>query len=213
MKRYICILAALAVCAAVLPAAADGEDWQAGYRRLIETGGYNDVLQAPEEEYSGILAERDTAWDAFILYDFEDDGVPELIVRTDYAIEQADVFTWTGEGAALAGTMGGENFFQGFLWYPEVPQAGPITLSGGPVMTIDSYVLRDGRLERTALGRTEVDAEGMETVSVRLDAGDEVLRDLLYGTLADGNDDAEWLEDGVLLGDLKNRGEWERLFR
>ena len=213
MKRYICILAALAVCAAVLPAAAGGEDWQAGYRRLIETGGYNDVLQAPEEEYSGILAERDTAWDAFILYDFEDDGVPELIVRTDYAIEQADVFTWTGEGAALAGTMGGENFFQGFLWYPEVPQAGLITLSGGPVMTIDSYVLRDGRLERTALGRTEVDAEGMETVGVRLDAGDEVLRDLLYGTLADGNDDAEWLEDWVLLSDLKNRGEWERLFR
>ncbi len=212
MRRLFCILAALTLCAAVPPAAAAGEGWQAGYRRLIETDGYNGFLQAPEEEYSGILAERDTAWDAFILYDFEDDGVPELIVRSDYAVEQADVFTWDGEGAVWAGTMGGENFFQGFLWYPGYPQAGLLTLSGGPVMTIDAYFLRDGRLERTALGRTEVDSEGMETVGIRLDAGDETLHDLLYGTLADGNDSAEWLEDWVSLRELTDRGEWERLF-
>ena len=215
LKRYFCILllAALTACAAILPAAAGGEDWQAGYRQLIGTGRYDDYLQNPDEDYGVMLAERDRAWDSFILHDFERDGIPELIIRADYAIEQADVFTWNGEDAAWAGTMGGENFFQGFLWYPEDPQAGLITLSGGPVMAIDSYVLRDGKLERTALGRTEADPEGMETAGVILDAGGEKLRNLLYGTLAGGADAAEWLENWVSLSELINQGEWERLFR
>ena len=212
MKRIICALTALALCAAVLPVAAEG-DWQAGYRQLIETGGYGDYLQAQEEEYSGLLAEREADWDSFILYDFGDDSVPELIVRTDYAIEQADVFTWNGESVCWAGTMGGHNFFQGMLWYPEVPQAGLVTLSGGPAMEIDVYVLRNGRLEGTALGRTKVDAEGMDTVGIDLEKDGGLLADLLYGTLVSGDDKAEWLEEWIPLEALLGKEEWERLFR
>ena len=190
-----------------------GGDWQEAYKQLIASGQYDLYLSNPNPEYNSMLAERDKQYDSFLLYDFDDNGIPELIVWTMYGIEQADVFTWNGSSAVWAGMMGGDNFFQWIIEYPEYPQAGLITLMGGPAMVIDSYSLNGTVLTKREIGRTMVDSEGMETVGITMYVNDATLYSLLYDTTVNEYGSESWLEGWVQQYELVNQGYWEALFQ
>ena len=212
MKRVFSILAVLVMCAAFCAASAEA-DWQSAFRELIETGEYESYLSNPDMEYNNMLLDRDAEWDRFALYDFDDNGIPELIVLSEYGLEQADVFVWNGSRALWAGMVGGENFFQGFMEYPEYPPAGLIALMGGPAMEIYCCTLSDGKLVVTEAGRTTVDSEGMETVGINMYTDDSRLSSLLYASLVSYDGSEVFLEDWASLDELVNQGQWDLLFR
>ena len=188
--------------------------WQAEYRQLISSGQYDLYLSNPNGEYNSMLQTRERSWDSFILYDIDGNGIPELIVLTEYALEQADVFTWTEYGVSWAGRMGGENFFQFLFHYPEYPQAGLLTAEGGPAMKIRSFTLDGTTLQEQIVGMTEVDWEGMETTGINMYISNDTLYRLLYDTMTGtGTDRSVYLEDWCNLNDLVNNASWDKLFR
>jgi hypothetical protein len=190
------------------------QGWQAEYRQLISSGQYDLYLSNPNGEYNSMLQTRERKWDSFILHDIDGNGIPELIVLTMYAMEQADVFTWTEYGVSWAGRMGGENFFQFLFHYPVYPQAGLLTAEGGPAMKIRSYTLDGTILREQVTGMTEVDWEGMETTGISMYVSNDTLYRLLYDTMTGtGTDRSVYLEDWCSLEDLVNNAAWDRLFR
>ena len=131
-----------------------------------------------------------------------------------YALEQADVFTWTEYGVSWAGRMGGENFFQFLFHYPVYPQAGLLTAEGGPAMKIRSYTLSGTTLQEQIIGMTEVDWEGMETTGIDMYTSNDTLYRLLYDTMTGtGTDRSVYLEGWCSLEDLVNNAAWDKLFR
>ena len=188
-------------------------DWQGAYKQLIATGQYAAYLFNPDPEFNGMLQDRDRTWDSFILYDLDRDGVPELLVWTMFGLEQVDVFTWNGSNAVWVGRIGGDNFFQGFLYYSGYSQPGLVTLLGGPAMEIEFYTVDGVRLVRTEVGRTNVDSEGMETTGITMKLDDPMLYQLLYGTLVSGMDASTFLSDWCTLDDLVYKDDWSLLFR
>ncbi|MBQ7182474.1 MAG: hypothetical protein IJR97_00680 [Clostridia bacterium] len=138
------MLCAFALAAGEPCAAASGNAWQQACRQLITSGDYQSFLSpnVPEaygerSEWLIIFNDRDTAWDAFALHDMDGDGTPELIVRTEYGMEQADVFTFSSGRPVLMGTMGGDNFFQDIIYYDNFGYRGLFTVMGGPAMTVE----------------------------------------------------------------------------
>ena len=188
-----------------------GQGWQAAYRQLISSGMYGYYLYNPNAEFNGMLQSRERAYDCFLLHDLDRDGIPELLVLTQFGPEQADVFAWNGTDAVWTGRMGGDNFFQYFLYYPSYPSAGLITLTGGPAMNIEAYRLSGLALQKTYVGGTSVDSEGMETTGIHMNVSDNTLYGLLYGTLVSGGDTAVYLDGWVPLSQLNN-GNWQLLF-
>ena len=188
-----------------------GQEWQAAYKQFISSGQYDLYILNPNDEYNRMLAERDRQWDSFILHDIDGNNVPELIVWSTYGIEQADVFTWN-KGIFWLGRIGGENFFQGFFSYAQYPQAGLITLEGGPAMKIRAFKYKNMQTQEQTVGMTTVDSEGMETTGITMYINDGTLFQLLYGTLIQG-DWSALLDNWCTLYSLQNENRWELLFR
>ena len=167
--------------------------WQTAYQYFIQSGEYDRVISAPVSEYRGMLAERDKQWDCFAVYDMNGDGIQELIVMTDYSIEQADVFTWADDAIRWLGTMGGDNFFQMIICYDDPRYPGLYTVMGGPAMNIDEYTMGPYGLNHRRVATTSVDSEGMETVGVNMKVSDDGLYQLLRGSFLSGQDRAKTL--------------------
>ena len=189
-----------------------GTDWQTACRQFISSGQYDQYIRNPDAEFNQMLLERDRNWDGFILHDMDGNGIPELLVWTSFGPEQADVFLLGGSGISWAGRMGGEDFFQMFLSYPQYPQAGLITAEGGPAMRIRSYTLAGSQLTEQPVGMTTVDSEGMETTGITMNINDGTLFQLLYGTLVQGDESAV-LDGWVSRENLMNQNAWNELFR
>ena len=113
------------------PGSGGGDGWKSAYRTFFVSGEYQRGLQAADLEYAEIFAERDTQWDSIALHDMDGDGMPELVIRSDYAIEQADVFACRDGSIVHAGTMGGDNFFQWIISYRDSGYRGLFTVMGG----------------------------------------------------------------------------------
>ncbi len=160
------------------------KDWEYAYKSFISTGDYRKYLRVANPEYSNMFYERSLEWDSFSSYDFDQDGTPELLIRSDYSIEQVDVFSYRNGSVHWAGTMGGNNFFQTILSYNRAGYIGKLyTFSGGPVMEIDEYRIINHELIKLPIGRTQVNSSGDETIGVTLYASDHDLEQLLLGTL------------------------------
>ena len=186
--------------------AAGRPDWQTFYQYFIQSGEYSRVLSTPVNEYRGMLMERDKQRDCFAVYDMNRDGVPELLVMTEYGgIEQADVFTWSNGAVRWLGTMGGNNFFQMIICYNDSRYPGLYTVMGGPAMKVDEYTMDQwGGLQHRYVAMTSVDSEGMETVAVNMQVSDDGLYQLLRGSLLSGPDQAQtiiWMGASELQSD------------
>ena len=169
-------------------------DWQGVYRELIETREYNAFLRAGNPEYAQMLYDRDPSWDSFTVYDLNQDGTPELLIRIDYAIEQIDVFSCESGQAHWVGTMGGDNFFQSVLCYDRAGIPGRlITLEGGPMMKIAEYQIGNAGLIKRKIGCTRVDWDSEETIGIEMYEYDSSLEALLTASLVSGQDQAEHL--------------------
>ena len=172
-------------------AAADGS-WRTAYRTLMTTRAYRDDIRAADPMFGDALADRDEygVSEIFSLYDIDRDGTPELIVTTVYGVEQADVFTCADGKVRWLGTMGGDNFFQFMFGYEGRPCL--FAAMGGPAMSIDAYTVENGSLVRSAVGRTEVNAEGDDIVGLFMYVDDDALYQLLRATfLGEGTDTAD----------------------
>ena len=181
-------------------------DWQTFYQYFIQSGEYSKVLSTPVSEYRGMLMERDQQWDCFAVHDMNGDGIPELIVMTEYGgIEQADIFTWSDGAVRRLGTMGGDNFFQMIICYADPRYPGLYTVMGGPAMKVDEYTIdQQGKLQHRYVAMTSVDSEGMETVAVNMKVSDDGLYQLLRGSLLSGPDEAQtlvWMRTSELQSD------------
>ena len=220
-KRKILCAAAVMLVIALLAADAcfaAGSKWQQVYRQLITSGDYQTYLSpnvpaswGEQAEWKSIFYGRDTAWDAFALHDLDGDGTPELIVKTEYAMEQADIFTVVSGRAVRLGAMGGDNFFQDIIYYDNFGYRGLFTVMGGPMMTITRYTLSGGSLSRQDIGTTQVDANGDYTVGIRMEVRDSALYDLLYGTFVGYRDVSRslvWFRSS----DLKKDSDWTVFF-
>ena len=188
-----------------------GAEWQAAYKQFISSGQYDSDLYNPNGEYNRMLRDRDKQWDSFLLHDIDGNNVPELIVWTNYGLEQADVFTWNN-GVFWLGRIGGDNFFQGFFSYAQYPQAGLIILEGGPAMKIHAFKCSNMQASEQVVGMTTVDSEGQETTGITMYINDGTLFQLLYSTLIQGNWSAS-LDNWCTLSSLKNDNQWGRLFQ
>ena len=176
---------------AVFGGAAANEDWRTAYRAFTASGEYRDYIQPVDPLFNDTFADRDEygVWENFSLGDIDLDGTPELIVTSIYGLEQADVFTFTGGQVRHLGVMGGDNFFQIMFSYEGRPCL--YAAMGGPAMTIDAYTVENGALIRAAAARTEVNADGDDTVGITMYTDDDALRRLLEGTfLGKGTDEA-----------------------
>ena len=132
--------------------------------------------------------------ESIALHDMDGDGTPELVIRSDYAMEQADVFAYRDGSIVHAGTMGGDNFFQWIISYRDSGYRGLFTVMGGPVMRITQYTLSDGSLHRQEVGDTVVGRNGDETVGIRMYTDDGDLYQLLYNSFVGGRDVSRPLE-------------------
>ena len=162
-------------------------------------------------EWLIIFNDRDTAWDAFALHDMDGDGTPELIVRTEYGMEQADVFTFSSGRPVWLGTMGGDNFFQDIIYYDNFGYRGLFTVMGGPAMTVERYTFESGRFTRQKVARTQPDADGDDTVGVHMDVKDDALYDLLVGTFVRHRDVSRSLV-WFVRDDLAKESDWTMFF-
>ena len=217
MKKPIrCLITATVLAIVMLggTAFASGRpEWQTFYQYFIQSGEYSKVLSTPVSEYRSMLMERDTQWDCFAVHDMNGDGIPELLVMTEYGgIEQADIFTWSDGAVRWLGTMGGNNFFQMIICYHDARYPGLYTVMGGPAMKIDEYTLDQwGGLQHRYVAMTSVDSEGMETVAVNMQVSDDGLYQLLRGSLLSGPDQAQtivWMRTSELQSDSA----WTLLF-
>ena len=216
VKRIAACFLLLALLLSALSVPALGEsDWQPAYRIFISTGVYLPFIHATDPVFTEIIAERDPAWDQFSLCDINQDGIPELLILTEYAgIEQVDVFAFDGARPVWKGTMGGNNFFQMVLSYDRSGLPGAVyALMGGPAMTLEEYRLVPAGLVKRVMGQTKVDADGMTLSALNMYEDDPQLERLVGLTLdgrTDGSEYLTWyrLEDlqgspgwGALLGD------------
>ena len=186
------------------------EEWPYAYKYFISSGKYDAAIQNPNRETQGMLQERDRQLDSFILQDLDGNYIPELIVWTSFGLEQADVFTWIDGEVTWVGRIGGDNFFQGFLSYEQYPQAGLITLEGGPAMKIRAFTIDETHMQEQLIGETLVDSEGMETTGIRLYSPGGTLAQLLENTLV-GGDLSAMLTGWCTLGMLKDDNQWDQL--
>ena len=207
-KMSRCLLTVIVLAAVMLgstASAAGRPDWQAFYQYFIESGEYSKVLSTPKSEYMGILMERDQQWDCFAVHDMDRDGIPELLIMTEYGgIEQVDVFTWSNDKVRWLGTMGGDNFFQMIICYSDPDYPGLYTVMGGPAMKVDECTMGERELQHRYVAMTSVDSEGMETVAVNMQVRDDRLYQLLCGSLLSGPDEAQtivWMRAPELQSD------------
>ena len=173
--------------------------WQARYRTFFVNGEYLASLSPAVSNKNDLAAfaeafrTRNTQYDTAALCDMDGSGVPELIILTAYAYEQADVFTFAGGQVKHLGTMAGDNFFQDILSLSAYGYPGLFTLMGGPAMTIAHYTVSGGNLFRRSVGATLVNSDGDATVGLRMDFSDNALYVLLYGDLVGGQHHAQSL--------------------
>jgi len=189
------------------------KDWEYAYRSFISTGEYRNYLRVENPEYSDMFYERNTEWDSLSAYDFDQDSVPELLIRSDYSIEQVDVFSYRNGSVRWVGTMGGSNFFQTILSYDRAGFNGRLyTFSGGPAMEIDEYKVINEELIKLPIGRSQVNSNGDETIGVSMFVSDYDLEQLIRGTLfINGNDQGEHLR-WFSRNSLSSESNWNDLF-
>ncbi len=185
--------------------------WKSAYRQFFTSGSYKNYIRAVDPEYAGMLAERDTQWDSIALHDMDGDGTPELIIRSDYAVEQADVFVYQNGNVYWVGTMGGDNFFQWIISYRDSGYRGLFTVMGGPAMSITRYTLANGTLNRQDIARTMVDNNGDYTIGIQMYMNDSTLYQLLYNTFVSGRDVSSPLEWYGRSG-LNSDSDWNAFF-
>ena len=152
---------------------------------------------------------RDKQWDAYTAYDLNLDNIPELLIRTDYAIEQVDVFTYSNGNILWMGTMGGDNFFQTILSYDGAGIRGKLyTFMGGPAMQISEYQMTEAGLKKRSIGYSQVDSEGQETVGLIMYESDNYLEQLLRGTLLqkDFGEHLSWINR------MNAESNWDQVF-
>lgn len=188
-----------------------GTAWAGAYRQFFTGGTYRQYIRSVSPEWADMVNGRDTQWDCASLYDMDANGVPELIVRSDYGIEQADVFTFSGGQVLWLGTMGGDNFFQDVFCYSGAYRTGLYIAQGGPAMRIRGYRLENGRILTTEVATTMVNADGDETIGVRMNVNDDTLYALLYGTFVGGPDTSRSLP-WYRSGNLQNDSDWLALY-
>ena len=143
MKRCTFILARMAmVCILVCvgffscPMIASGENSLLNnYKFFVESGEYDRYVRAGNPEFTEMFYERDKSMDSFAFFDFNSDRVPELLIRSDFGLEQADVFSAHAGKITWEGTIGGDNFFNWFVEYKQNGFDGKLyVFSGGPAM-------------------------------------------------------------------------------
>ena len=210
-KRFLCIVAAVLLL--VFTGTACGESaWQSAYQNAILTGDYAAYIHAPNAVFTEEVYSRDKSWDLFALCDINQDGIPELLVRIDYGVEQADVFTYENGRVLWKGTIGGDNFFQAVLCYEEAGLPGAIyALMGGPGIEIDEYRLVEAGVVKRVMGYTLVDEDGMTLPAVEMLEQDPVLEQLIVSTLEENTDGSEYLE-WLNLSDLQGEPGWSAFF-
>lgn len=193
------------------PTAAAG--WGSAYRSLITSRQYtayqHSVLSDPA--YEEMLQSRDQSLDCFALYDFNHDGTPELLVVAVYGFEQADVFTCQNGSVVWLGVMGGDNFFQDFLYLSNASYPGLYTLTGGPAMDVTAYWLYDTTLSRQTVARTLVNSEGDDTIGIQMTVADSDLQQLLYDRLVTGTVPMRTLNT-YSLSDLTTDAQWNAFY-
>lgn len=134
-----------------------------------------------------MLNGRNTQYDSFAIHDIDRNGTPELLVLSTYGPEQADIFAWNGSSVTWIGMMGGDNFFQDIIYYPTQPYPVLFALTGGPAVNIDAYSIQQGWVDKSSVGYTQVDSNGMP-YGIQMYHEDSTLYQLLYGTLIGGQD-------------------------
>ena len=211
LRRLLSAMMLIVLLAAGNAAAAGRLDWQTFYQYFIQSEEYARVISSPVNEYRGMMMDRDRKWDSFAVHDMNRDGIPELIVRTDYGIEQADVFTWTNDSVRWLGTMGGDNFFQTIICYNDPHYPGLYTVMGGPAMKIDEYTYDSRGLQHRYVAMTTVDRNGEETTGVGMKVSDNGLYQLLRGSFVSGNDQAQSLV-WTRAADLTSESAWTLFF-
>lgn len=187
------------------------EPWVSAYRQFFTSGTYKQYIQSTNSEWAGMLNARDTQWDTASLYDMDANGIPELIIRVDYGIEQADIFTYSYGQILWLGTMGGDNFFQDMFYYPGSSNAGLLAAMGGPAMKIWSYKLVGGRFTGSATAETIINADGDDTIGVRMNTNDNTLHNLLWGTFV-GNQDTSVSLPWYRSANLQRDDDWAVLW-
>ena len=189
------------------------EDWRNAYRSFITTGEYGRYLRVENPEYADIFYGRSTEWDSFGVYDMDLDGVPELLIRSDYSIEQIDVFSYKNDSVRWTGTMGGSNFFQTIVSYDGAGVRGKLyTFAGGPAMEIEEYRLANGGLVKLPVGRSQVNSTGDDTTGITMYVSDSGLEQLLRGTLFIGGTDRGERIRWFPRSSLSSESDWNDLF-
>ena len=169
------------------------------YRSFVSNGQYQQYLRNGDKDFNLMLQERDKNWDRFALYDMDQDGSPELFVYSEYGVEQIDVFTCANGQVQWIGKMGGDNFFQWIFLLPGRTEV--FATIGGPAMEIDAISYRQGIFQKTIVGNTMVDSEGMNTTGIKMYISDNALYQTLYEMLVEERDYAQifnWVSAGQL---------------
>ena len=188
------------------------EDWENAYRSFISSGEYGKYLRVENPEYADLFSGRNTEGGSFSVYDLDLDGVPELLIKSDYLIEQIDVFTYMSSYVRWTGTMGGNNFFQTIFSYDGAGIRGKLyTLVGGPIMEIDEYRLINGEIVKQPVGRSQVNSSGSEIIGITMYESNNNLEQMLRGTLISGTDHGEHL-NWFYRNDLGSESSWSNLF-
>ncbi len=159
-------------------------NWYQTYFNFVRSGQYRNYLKNSNREYDQLLRERDTQWDRFTVFDMNGDGVSELLVKTEYALEQVDFFTIRENGIVWLGSLGGDNFFQMVFHYPGNNDI--LAALGGPVMDIRRASYTGSGFQAQKIARTTVDSSGDYTTGIQMYVSDQNLYNQLYGSFVSG---------------------------
>lgn len=170
-------------------------DWEDEYRNFIAKGAYDQYIHARDPELEEMMIERDRQRDEVSRYDFNDDNIPELLIKTDIGIDQVDVFTFLNSKITWLGSMGGDNFINYYVYFKNKQFDNAIyTFSGGPGMGINRYTITMAGLWEEEIGRTVLDDETEDLLGIRINNRTNVsLEPILWDVVNNTCDDANYL--------------------
>ncbi len=185
--------------------------WRDAYRQFVTSGTYRQHITCSMPEMYETFTQRNTAYDSIALYDLNGDGTPELLILSEYGVEQADVFTYSGGSVRRLGTMGGDNFFQYIFYYPGTGYTELFAALGGPAMDIRSCKIQNGVLTETKVAFARTNADGDGIVGIDMYVNDGSLFAMLYATFVGGRDASQQLQWFSISG-LRTDSDWNGFF-
>ena len=184
MKRLCCVFMVLILVLGLFNIAmAQSISVIEEYEKFVVSGAYDKYISNPDGNINVLLVERDREEDRFAYFDIDGNGIEELIVRTAYPADQADVFSYSRNGGVQwCARMGGDYEINDFFYIIDEPEFGFFVTTGGPAVKIHQCTAKkDGwGFVNQVVAETKIDWDTLKIIDITMYVKNEALYKKIY---------------------------------